>query len=311
MRAIGICLLRAGDIFMLASLIRRLQRVHNLENFDLLVNDGFQGAAEVFIPSNQVYTFPRSQIQADYSNVDKSLYSSIDKIEQCISRLKSYDSVYDLSGSRVAQILKKSVGSKYRGSTRDYNEVIDHARNTQHYLMTIAKLEAISPLEGPKKTLVKANRICFIGLTSSDRAKNVCFSFWRDLMDDFPNVRFIAPVGPLDVEVVRENLGSVRNLEIMCVPFKKLFELMYSTGSVFVGVDSAVKHLAAEAGLSVFELVCGPSLLNETHALAADRVSYPCSTEVGYSELKTVLSPWLLQRLDLSSETREQKSPHI
>lgn len=289
MKILILSLKRHGDLFMIARHIRNYQKIYGIDNVDLMVNEGFEATAQLFVSSEQVLAFPRKSLQRKLNDTTAHLLHPISDLQSYLKKLDSYDIVVDLCGSRVSQLIKNYLGKTYAGDTLRYNNFIDHFRNQIHFSDLVAISESIPKPEGAETKSIDAKKIptlCFVGLSSADDRKQLGFPFWHKLFLSMSEMKFIALVHESEFDFLVKEFVEVENLQIQIADFKEAMKIMvaHKENSFFIGVDSALKHLAALSAMPVVELSLGCSHIHETFpyssgsfVLAPQISCFPCS----------------------------------
>lgn len=274
MKILVISLLRLGDFFLQAPLMRDLHRRYPDAEIDVLVNPGTLAARELFPEISRWHVFERDRLQKDVGTAEVPLFAPVRDVAALIETLSArrYSLLLNFTHNRLSAHLAGAVtagvkqgliaeGPRFRPFEnrwlRQFNEKFGgRDGGLFHYTEWLA---GAFGLEAPlPSSSARGNRVLIQPLTS-DAKKNWSVENWKAWLSEFrarhPELRFSVLGAPFEEEFLRRHFEA-EDLEISSLT--KVRDLLSESRFLVTG-DTSIKHLAALENVPVLEIALGSS----------------------------------------------------
>lgn len=304
MKILVLSLLRLGDVIQQGSLLKGLRRQYPEAEIHLLLNRQFSQVEKILdgVVDRYIY-FDRDALQKGLGEIGYNVLWSYSHLESLISRLnaESYDMAINLTHNKLSgyllgalQIKEKrglyQQNGRFQGLSnrwlRYFNDRFSGTHNSLfHYVELLGNAFGIpvdsQEVTGSTEKSSKRTKLVLLQCLTSDTKKN-----WG--LERFNQLKRIIEVSLVDYKVCvlgapfeREKLLEVfAEKDLLICDLVEAREHLKSAALLVTG-DTSIKHLAAQAGSPIVEIVIGSSDAIKTSAFSKQTVilqsQIPCA----------------------------------
>lgn len=283
-RALVVSLLRLGDIMMTSPLFKKLK--NDGYEIDLLVNEQFFKAKELFPEINKIYGFPRKSLQEGVANTAVPIFSPFLKVNALAASLNKneYDIVINATQNKVSahfvSLLRTNevCGFSYHedraifhGSWSRYLNDFNGNLDTPifHFSDIIKNLYKTQEKQNegvPDSEQVLRSRHIIIQLLTSDQKKSWEIASYIQLVKKLnlalPNY-LIEVIGAPNEHLQLDQFAELANKENLkfkiSMPTLLQAKELLKTAKLLITGDTSIKHLAAMVNTPTLEISLGSS----------------------------------------------------
>ncbi len=300
MKILVVSLLRLGDLIQQIPLIEGIQYQYPDAEIDILINKQFSHAQSLLAGRvSRVIHFDREALQKGLGEANYNIMWSHGKLKTLLADLSAsnYDQVYNFTHTKLSAFLiggivaKKKIGlshaqGRFQGLENPWLRYFNDQFSGQgpslfHYVEILGKAFDL-PVQKPNSlaAMPRKKRILLQCLTS-DSKKNWGLDKFLGLKNEIENSLVDFKVQILGAPFERETLLEVFSEKDLLIADLAEVRALLKEFDLLVTGDTSIKHLAAQVGLPIVEIVLGASDLSKTGAFQKDSVAItaklPCA----------------------------------
>lgn len=300
MKILVLSLLRLGDIIQQEPLLRGLRQKNPGAEIHLLINRQFANVERIFdgVVDRFIY-FDRSALQQGLGEASYNILWSYTQVENLVSSLngEKYDRALNFTHNKLSAYLLGTLdipekcglhqeGGRFQGLNsrwiRYFNDRFSGSQKSLfHYVELLGKAFDIPVKLAEKPMGRKKTKLVLLQCLTSDKKKD-----WG--LENFQQLKKTIEISLVDYEVCvlgapfeREVLQSVFSEKDLLICDLMEVKKHLQNAAVLVTGDTSIKHLAAQVGTPIVELVLGSSDVNKTAAFTANAIALqtqvPCA----------------------------------
>ncbi|MNJ92679.1 Glycosyltransferase family 9 (heptosyltransferase) [compost metagenome] len=288
MRVLVVSLLRLGDLIQQKALLDGLRHKHPRAEIHLLLNRQFSNAEKILTGTVDKYLyFEREQLQKGLGEAEYNILWSFSQLQNLVNDVNatSYDVVYNFTHTKLSAYLigafeikeKKGLHQKSgrfagldTGWIRYFNDRFSGNQNCFfNYVELLAKSFDI-PLknEMAKKSETKKSKIILFQCLTSDSKKNWGLERFVALKKEIETTLIDFKIRILGASFEKEILLQFfREDELLICDLVEAQKHLKDARLLVTG-DTSIKHMAAQMGTPIVELVIGSSDAVKTGAFS-------------------------------------------
>ncbi len=296
MKILVVSLLRLGDIIQQVPLLRGLRTKYPQASVHLLLNRQFASVEEILGDLvDQYHYFEREALQKGIGEAQFNILWSYRKLDQLVQQLnaQNFDVAYNVTHNKLSAYLLGALNiedtrglyfkeKRFQGLDSPWLKYFNErfsSNNTSvfHYIEILSHAFGL-PLQSQTEVLKKKSKTVLFQCLTSDPKKNWSLSSFKMLKEEIERNLVDYKVKILAAPFERDLLVSAFATEdILSCDLNQAMEHLKSAALLVTG-DTSIKHLAAQVGTPLVELVLGSSDAAKTGAYSSG--AYQIQTKV-------------------------------
>lgn len=300
MKILVLSLLRLGDIIQQEPLLRGLRQKNPDAEIHILINRQFSNIERIFdgVVDRFIY-FDRNSLQQGLGEASYNILWSYTQVENLINSLNAekYDRVLNFTHNKLSAYLMGTLAipekrglyqedGRFQGLNnrwiRYFNDRFSgNQKSLFHYVELLGKAFDIPVKPVEKIAGRKREKLVLLQCLTSDKKKD-----WG--LEKFQQLKKTIEISLVDYEVCvlgapfeRETLLSVfSEKDLLICDLAEVKKHLQNAAALVTG-DTSIKHLAAQVGTPIVELVLGSSDVTKTAAFTSNTVAVqtqvPCA----------------------------------
>ena len=285
MKILAVSLLRLGDLIQQIPLLKGLRADYPEAEIHILINKQFfQSRVLLGNLVDKFHFFDREELQKGLGEASYNIFWSYTEVEKQIAELKaqSYDQIYNLTHTRLSAYLVGLIKAPVRGLRYDqgrfqglesrwmryFNERFSGTgQSIFHYVealgsaLDIARVQPAAVFPWAKK-----EKLILMQCLTSDIKKNWSLAKFQQLKKNLNESLGDYRIKILSADFERESLLQVFSAEDLIVCDLSEAQEHLKRACLLITGDTSIKHLAAQVGTPLVELVLGSSDFYKTRA---------------------------------------------
>jgi ADP-heptose:LPS heptosyltransferase len=286
MKILVVSLLRLGDIIQQEPLLRGLRAKHPQAEIHMLINQQFSSVQNV-LPGlvDRYFFFDRESLQRGLGEAAYNILWSYSQLERLVQDLnqEKYDQVLNFTHNKLSAYLVGAIEApvkkglyqqdgRFQGLEnrwlRYFNDRFSGVdKSLFHYVELLGSSFDI-PVAPQTATPRKKSKLVLLQCLTSDVKKNWGLTNYRDLKETIEATLVDYEVCVLGAPFEREALSQVfGESDLLICDLAEAKDHLQNAALLVTG-DTSIKHLAAQVGTPIVELVLGSSDWTKTAAFS-------------------------------------------